>query len=327
MASFEFELLPPGSDLEVIAPLWERSTDWGKLTPELLARFGVDSPSGAASAVTARAESGEIVGAIFFIPQTVIVRGTQMSAHRPSATLLDPSVRFGIIHSDPRRHPIMGMYYFGADHFRSAGDALLVTVPNPRWGRILKSIPGMKTAKFPLMSLPLPLAEPLPWDDAYSAHPLTSFDTRVDTLGQALATQYSCAIRRDARALEWKMSRGDVVMTGVERDGELIGVVASRKKGFRQWLVCELLSADSGEALTMTLIAAANVANAHALVDESATRVQKVGILATPLMTPALERLGFRRDDYEFPLAVHQLDASLSTTDIAPEGWYVAADD
>lgn len=34
----------------------------------------------------------------------------------------------------------MGMYFFAAEHFGALGDALLVTIPNPRWARVLKLI-------------------------------------------------------------------------------------------------------------------------------------------------------------------------------------------
>lgn len=142
-----------------------------------------------------------------------------------------------------------------------------------------------------------------------------------------MASQYNCTIRRDARSLEWKIDRGDAVMTAVERDGVLVGVVVSRKKGDRQWIICDLLAADAGEALTMTLVAAINVANERALADPTPAPLRKVGVLATPLMVPTLAQLGFKRDDYDFPLAVHLLDPSISKTEVAREQWYVSADD
>jgi hypothetical protein len=327
MGSYHFELLPAASSRERLAPLWARSTDWGELTPELIEHYAVNAPGGPASVVTAATESGDLVGATFFVPVRVMVCGRQVRAHRPSAFLLDPSARVGMIHVDPKGHPTMGMYFFAADQFRALGDSLLVTIPNPRWARVLKLIPGMQSTMFPLMSLPLPLRKELPWNDGYRARNLITFDSRIDELGAAVATQYNCTIRRDTRLLEWKINRGDAVVTGVERNGELVGVVVSRKKGDRQWLICDLLAADAGDALTMTLVAAAKVAHARALADVRPEPLHKVGVLATPLMMPILEQLGFYRDEYDFPLAVHQLDPSVSRADIAPERWYVTADD
>jgi hypothetical protein len=324
---YSFALLPASSSREQLASLWARSSSWGELTPELVDHFSANAPGGSASVVTATEESGELVGAGFFISVRVLVGGRQVKAHRPSAFLIDPAARLGIVQADPRKHPIMGIYFFAAEQFRELGDALLITIPDPRWARILKLIPGMRSATFPLMSLPLPLEADLPWNDAYSARPLVDLDTRVDELGASVGKQYCSTIVRDARSLKWKMNRGDAVLSGVERNGELVGVVLSRGKGDRQWLICDLLSAGGEDALTMTLVAAVHVSHARAIADTSEQSLRKVGILATPRMVPVLEKLGFYRDDYDFPLAVHRLTDEVSAADVAPEGWYITADD
>jgi len=66
-------------------------------------------------------------------------------------------------------------------------------------------------------------------------------------------------------------------------------------------------------------------------IDSSATspekRMRKVCILATPLMRGALDQLGFVRDDWNFPLVVERLDDSISAAAVAPDKWYVAAND
>jgi len=324
--SYDFEMVPAASSRDRLAPLWARATEWGELTAELIQHYAVEAPGGPASVVTA-AHGGELVGATFFVPVRVMMCGKEVKAHRPSAFLLDPSARLGMIQVDPARHPVMGMYFFAAEQFRNLGDALLVTIPNPRWARVLKLIPGMHYTMFPLMSLELPLREPLPWNDAYHAQTLSTFDSRIDELGRHVAKQYNCTILRDARYIEWKTERGDPVITAIERNGDLVGLVASRKRGDRQWMICDLLAVDSDEALTMTLIAAMQVAHERARADKSPEPLRKVGILGTALIMPVLEQLGFRRDQYDFPLAVHPLASSISREDVAPERWYVSADD
>jgi hypothetical protein len=320
--------LSPVADVrERLAPLWARSTDWGELTPERLNHFAVNAPGGSASVVTAAAESGDLVGATFFVPLRVMVRGREVRAHRPTAFLLDPSVRLGMVSADPTRHPIMAMYFFAVDQFRARGDSMLVTIPNPRWARILKAIPGMRTAIFPLMSLSVPLTEPFPENGDFSFRPLENFDSRIDLLGAAVAAQYNCTILRDARSIEWKAKRGVVDVTAVEKNGALVGVVVSRKKGDRQWLICEILAAGAEDVLMMSVIAATQAGHLRAITETSSKSIEKVAILATPRMMPVLDRLGFVRDAWDFPLAVHPLDSSLSGEDIAPGGWYVTGDD
>ena len=55
--------------------------------------------------------------------------------------------------------------------------------------------------------------------------------------------------------------------------------------------------------------------------------IRKVVGLLAPAMQAAAESLGFVRDAYDFPLAVHALDESLPVERIAPAHWYVSAND
>ena len=106
-----------------------------------------------------------------------------------------------------------------------------------------------------------------------------------------------------------------------------MGLVASREKGDRQWLICDLLAADDGPALRATLAAAANVAHEESVARSGANELRKVAVLATSVMEPVVRSLGFMRDEYDFPLVVHVLDKSLPADDVRPERWYVSAND
>ena len=114
---------------------------------------------------------------------------------------------------------------------------------------------------------------------------------------------------------------------GVERGGELVGLVASRQKGEHQWLICDLLAASAGDPLRATLAAAVNVAHSRALEPAAAEPVRKAALLVTPTLEPAARDLGFAREDYDFPLVVHALDPRLPPEEVAPEHWYVSAND
>ncbi len=103
--------------------------------------------------------------------------------------------------------------------------------------------------------------------------------------------------------------------------------MASRQKGDRQWLICDLLAADGGEALQATLAVACNVADEAARAAPPEHAVNKVAILTTPLLQTACEDLGFRRDAYNFTLVVHLLDESLGKAAVDPKRWYLSAND
>ena len=94
-----------------------------------------------------------------------------------------------------------------------------------------------------------------------------------------------------------------------------------------------MLSADSGASLEATLRAAVNEANAVGLEsqdgvpEESRFVIRKAAILVPPAFEPVLRELGFRRDSYTFPLVVHRVSPGLADADVAPEHWYLSAND
>ena len=105
--------------------------------------------------------------------------------------------------------------------------------------------------------------------------------------------------------------------------------MASGPKGEkpRQWEICDLLSADDGESLAATLRAAINVAQAQTLEEPADSPVSQVAVLVTPRLDAHVRDLGFRRDAWDFPLMLNSLDDTLTDDAIAPELWYLSAND
>jgi hypothetical protein len=136
-------------------------------------------------------------------------------------------------------------------------------------------------------------------------------------------------IARDSTNLAWKTSHGNYVLTGIAYQSKLIGLFASVIKTHdHQWLLCDLLSIDGNESLEITLIAALSEANTHYLsLSEGQRNVNKVAILATPLMQPVLERIGFSKDKYTFHALIHLFDPNLTSDEVAPQHWYFSAND
>ena len=112
----------------------------------------------------------------------------------------------------------------------------------------------------------------------------------------------------------------------MERQGELVGLVCSRQKGERQWLICDMLAADD-DACRATLMAVSNLAHARSIEAEPQAPIVKVGILATPAMQPLLAGLGFSRDKYTFHLVIRTFDDSIAKEDVDPGRWYLSAND
>ena len=238
-------------DLPAVRRLWEAHTNWGTVTEALWQRYVVEPPFGGVTMVVADDPAGEVVGSFAFLPQLVSVGGREVRSCRPLAAAIADTARGGLA-LNPLQHPAIAMYLRGAEAMRARGDALIYLVPDPRWGRVLRVLPWFRTGSFPLWKLPLPLAAPLPLGDGCRVVPVAPEDPRVDALWGAARAQYRCAVVRDRRTLPWKLWSGEYDVVGVERGGELVGLSASRAKGDRQWLVCDVLAADAGPALRAT---------------------------------------------------------------------------
>lgn len=312
-------------DLPELQSLWLDNTDWGGLTPDLWRKHIIEAPLGGASILVATdSKSGRIVGEFAFMPSRVRVKGREVSAFRPAAPIVARGYRFFGV--NPLNHPAIAMYTNAVEALRDRGEGLVYMVPDPRWTRLIQMFPNLIVGSFPLFSRPLPLSSPMAMDAGYDAGPVELTDSRVDELWQKSAAIHGTSIVRDTRSLPWKIGKGEDHVLGLERGGELVGIVACRQKGDRQWLVTDLLFADAEASLRNLLIAAANLGHEHAL-STTEKPIAKVAVLATSPMHATVKCLGFARDRYDFPLVVQVLDQTIDKRDVATEQWFVSAND
>lgn len=321
------------ADLPSLDRLWAEETDWGEQSSELR-RWFMEAPFGKPSVVIASdGETGKAVGQFRFMPARVSVTGREVSAVRPFGTIVTKEAHDAAAARSPLDNPIWAMYFRGVDEFRARGTGLIYIVPDERWAGFLKrgsavlTMAQMEYASFPLWSFPLPLTGGLlSLGEGFTASPLINWD-QVDQLWEASRKLHNCMVVRDASVLRWKLAQATFTVTAVERGGELVGLAASRRKGDRQWLICDLLAADDGPALHATLAAAVNAGHEEAVARAGANELRKAGVLVTSIMEPVVRSLGFTRDEYDFPLVVQVLDKSLRADDLKPEHWYVSAND
>ena len=312
-------------DVPHVQRLWEEETDWGPFEPAFR-HWHLDNPCSGSFVVVAADECGRILGQFSFIALSVTVHGRTVRAARMFAPILGRTLRQDYPGA-AAHEPILSLFHEGIRELRARQCSLMFALPHPRWQGFLQRYLRMRCAMFPLWSLPLPLTAPLPLGDGNTAAPLTIGDERVDRLWEATARRHACSVVRDARTLHWKTA--GLTVTAVERNGELTGVVASGPKGEkpRQWEICDLLSADDGESLAATLRAAINVAQAQTLEESGGPPISQVAVLVTPGLDAHVRHLGFRRDAWDFPLMLNSLDDSLTDDAIAPELWYLSAND
>ena len=316
-------------ELPGLERLWREATAWGEQALDQLNPWFMKAPFGKPSMVVARdQDSGDIVGQFRFIPSRVSVDGREIRAYRPFGTIVSKAMRDAVVSNNPFDQPAVAMYRHAVNELQTRGEQLIYMVPDPRWVRLFKMFPFVQSGSFPLWSLRLPLQDPPPVADGYHAGPLGDWtDGRVDRLFTAARRLHGCMVMRDSESLHWKLGHAEYTVTAIEYRNELVGLVAARLKGDRQWLVCDLLAADDGDALRATLAAAVRVAHAECLERGGEQAIHKVAVLVTSVMEPAVRELGFVRDAYDFPLVVHVLDDSLRADEVSPARWYVSAND
>jgi hypothetical protein len=198
-------------------------------------------------------------------------------------------------------------------------------LPDPHWKLLFRMLPNVTVIAFPLWSIPLPLREPFALKPGYTAEPFSDWGESVDRLWERASTQIGCGVVRDSQRLQRISGPSEYEVLGIRRGGELAGIVCSRQRGDRQWLICDMIAADA-EALQETLAGVCNLAHEKALSGEAGPLV-KAALLVTPMLTPAVESLGFYRDKYDFTLVTRILDESVRKEDLEPARWYLSAND
>lgn len=314
-------------DIDALVQFWSENSGWDQIDRTEWERRFHYTPYGSATVTLAEdAATREIVGQFIFIPTLVHIDERTVKGYRPFALVVKKSYTstFGYL---KMIEIVAKMYNHTIHHFRKSGIGLIHFMPDPRWSRLLKFIPDLQIGSFPLWSLPLPLTESFQLPSGYGVNFITPADERINTLWESGRKLHGCSIARNTTLLPWKISHGDYLLQGIFKQGELKGVVAFIAKcKDKQWLICDVIASDNDESLIVTLQAACNYAHAYRN-NLEAEALHKIAILATPLIEKAIAPLGFKKDNYNFPMLVHLLDASLTKKQVAPERWYASAND
>ena len=313
-------------DREQLIRLWSEQSGWDVLDNKTWEHRFLDTPFGeSAIALAIDKDSGAIAGQCIFIPALVSIDGRELRAYRTFAPLLHQEMR-GLNLLNPFKHPLYRMYKYATDFFAKNKVALAYSMPDPRWLRAFQLLPNFQIAKFPLWSLKLPLTKRFEFPIDVKIREISPDDAELDKLWQKTGEFYKCAIVRKTKFLPWKTSHGNYFYQGIFRAGVLIAFVASVfKKRDDQWLICDILAIDN-ESLETAIRASCNLANDFQA-KNPAEKINKAAILAADALLPIVKKLGFYRDEYDFPFVVHLLDETISKEKVAPPRWYLSAND
>jgi hypothetical protein len=321
------------SDIENIIAFWNENSGWETDMDrnEFELRF-CSSPFGRPILMLAvELEAEEIMGLFCFLPLSVTVYGKDVLGYRPFGAVFKESFRkqFGLASFLSGKHPILQLYNKGIEVAKQIGTSVSYLIPDPRWGKILKVMP-FQTTTFPLYSLMLPFTNFSETVD-FETIALDPSDKKIDELWESSKPVNSCTVTKNTSLYQAKIriSHGKITLYGVFRQNKLVGVFTMQfKNDGRQWCICDLLSGDNELYLTLVLKSACYKARELYLETEPATgEKHKISILATPLIEEIVTSLGFIKDSYKFTLAVQGLNSEYSRKEIAPENWYVSAND
>lgn len=314
-------------DIDALVEFWRDHSGWDNIDRTEWERRFMNTPHGNASVAIAEDDKRQIVAQMIFIPSAVNVDERIVKAYRPFAMVLKKNET-----SSPGYLKLVDlvykMYTKAIDSFKKQNIGLIHMIPDPRWSRLLRVFPALQMGGFPLWSLSLLALQKFEIPAGYEVEELTPTDIRIDALWEESRKLYGCAVIRNTATLPWKTSHGDYKITGISKAGVLkVLVVSIAKFKDKQWLICDMLTADAQHSLMMSLKAACNQAMEYRLTLTGDQELNKVAILCTPLIETSLDALGFKKDNYKFPLLVHLLDQTLSKKQVAPERWYASAND
>ncbi|HYH16504.1 MAG TPA: hypothetical protein VD794_14845 [Flavisolibacter sp.] len=321
-------------DIDSIIQFWNANSGWDTdmNREEFNLRF-CSSPLGRPILMLAiNNDINEIVGILCFIPLSVTINSRDKKCFKLFGAIFKESYRskFGLSSFLTGKHPLQQLYSKGIGVAKSENATLMYLLPDPRWGRILHVMP-FRIQHFPLWSYRFSMNEPFLLSASIVVKDIIPEDKEIDILWQQSSKAHICTITksREFYKLKIKTSHGRYKMKGVYCKNQLLGIFTlDNTKYRRQWLICDLLTINNADKLTLTLKAASNAAYFEYLKQEpDPDQFYKVAILATPTIEKKVMQLGFLKDDYSFTLAVQLLDNSFDKSTVSPKLWHISAND
>lgn len=321
-------------DIDQIIKFWNENSGWETTLDrdEFNRRFCSSFAGDPIIMIAIDNDTPEIVGLFCFIPLFVTVNNKEGKCYRPFGAVFRESFRakFGLGSFLAGSHPLQKLYKKGTELAMDQNAIITYMIPDPRWGKILKTMP-FELCQLPLWSHKLPLDEKdLDFPIDIRNIDLTSGD--IDNLWIQSSKEGLCTLTRNAKFYQWKiaLSHDRYKLRGVYDDDRLIGLFTFHfKPSEHQWIIGDILTLDNDESLTLTLLAACSTIQKEYLqIEVKPDKTYKAAILATPLIEGMVKKIGFYKDNYNFTLAVHLLDKKrISKSTVAPENWYVSAND
>ncbi len=317
------------ADLPGMLRLWEESSGWGTLTPEVWRQWYVDTPQGPCVVVVAVDAGGDIVGQMVFTPSLVLVDGTLVLALRLSAPILRKDLRRVSLRSVD--HPVVGLYLAGMKAAITQGYRLVYGLPDPAWFSFFQwsaQFDALRFAVAEYVCVARTIAQTAHdverEDGGLAARLVTDFGMRFDDLWQSAQETFpiDCGIVRSAASLKYRHGGHLVLEVHDAQDDALVGYTAIKPQTA---LLVDILARRPAD-LVPVLAATRDwlVRERRAGLSETLSTLKA---METPTLRPALRALGFTPVEYRFVFICKSLDPHLTDQTTTPEHWHIMPGD
>lgn len=316
-------------DLPGLLRLWEEA-GWGRLTPEQWREWFVEGPQGPCLITVAVDPHGEVVGQEVFSPSRVSVAGREVRALRFSAPILRSELRGASLTRS--RHPMVGLYKAAAVSAQERGFAIVYSLPEPAWLRILRLAPRFGESRFDAATfgcaeLPLDAAAATrlaPFARTVEAKPVAQFGPEYEELWRQARQSFpiACGVVRDAEWLRFRNSGRIALEVRDAGDGSLVGYSATKRQG---GLLADALARHPEDLVAVIAVTAIWLGSQERRQEPEA--ITHLKAMRTPALDPALQKLGFTPVDYRFAFTFNTLGEDTGLARVAPERWYVMPGD
>lgn len=314
-------------DLEGVLQLWEHYSGWGAITHQQFEDWYLKTPYGPCLVVVAENEEGEIVGQIVFFPSVIYINGREEKAIRASAPIVNPTCRHqSLNHAD---HPALALIKFGMETGSKKGYEIVYSFPAQGWATLLKAFPRyglqqMHVALYDCFAISLQAVNVQAVEEMGAGLLQSNFSEEYDRLWDDAVWELPirCAIKRNAKWLQWKIFQHAVIEIRSKASRVLVGFVAVNKKS---GLIVDMLARTNAD---LSNVLQATVHYLQSLNDGSElSGLNKLTGMLSSVTQAALENIPYTKENFTFAFSSTPLQDESLFESLAPENWYMMPND
>jgi hypothetical protein len=320
--SLTYRLFEPG-DLPGLLRLWEEHSGWGAITEQQWRQWFLDTPFGPSLVSVAVDKDGTVAGQTAFMPARLDGGGQQLRALRVNAPIVRQELRTANLRQ--QKHPVVQMLLTGIDGARNLGFEIIYGFPEHAWLSFFRwmrrvGLPNFAEAEYDCMTLTVNAdSDKSLIHSDLALREVTTFGDEYDELWLDAQRSFPlcCGVIRSSKWMNFRNGGRSTIEIRQRGTNQLVGYAAFKRQTN---LLADTL-ARNPEDLVRVLSAAVGY------LGSSAGKEIKASAMATPMLLPALQKLGFSSTDYKFAFVCNSISDQLPEVTRTPGHWYVTPGD